>query len=55
LIIGSEAHGLSAEILAKVDEKIAIPMESPVESLNMSVAAGVIMYEARRQIIAKKG
>jgi len=52
--MGSEAHGLSEEILADVDEKIAIPMQSSVESLNLSVAAGVLMFEARRQTMAKK-
>ncbi len=50
LIFGSEAHGLSAEELEKVDESLLIPMENAVESLNLAVSAGVILFEAKRQI-----
>ncbi len=49
LIFGSEAHGLSVEQLAAVDEKILIPMENGVESLNLGVSAGIILFEAKRQ------
>ena len=49
LVFGSEAHGLPPEILNKMDETISIPMNPEVESLNLAVAAGVILYEARRQ------
>jgi len=49
LIFGSEAHGLSDADLDKVGEKIIIPMRQDVESLNLAVAAGVILFEARRQ------
>ncbi len=49
LIFGSEAHGLSEEQLANVDEKLLIPMENSVESLNLSVSAGIILFEAKRQ------
>ena len=48
LVFGSEAHGLSAEEREQVDEIIKIPMEREVESLNLAVAAGVILFEARR-------
>jgi TrmH family RNA methyltransferase len=50
LVLGSEAHGLPDELLAIVDDLISIPMQPPVESLNLAVAAGVIMFEARRQV-----
>ncbi|MEQ1923990.1 MAG: TrmH family RNA methyltransferase, partial [Pyrinomonadaceae bacterium] len=50
LIFGSEAHGLSAQELASVDNKILIPMADGVESLNLAVSAGIIMFEARRQL-----
>lgn len=50
LVFGSEAHGLSAEELEKVDESLLIPMENAVESLNLAVSAGVILFEAKRQI-----
>lgn len=49
LIFGSEAHGVPAEILASVNETISIPMNPKVESLNLAVAAGIILFEARRQ------
>src|SRR5205085_5397676 len=50
VVFGSEAHGLSGEELEMVDETIRIPMSAPVESLNLSVSAGVILFEARRQV-----
>lgn len=49
LIFGSEASGISPELEAALDERIAIEMEKPVESLNLAVSAGVILFEARRQ------
>lgn len=50
LVFGSEAHGLSDEETAKIDETLKIPMENNVESLNLAVSAGVILFEAKRQI-----
>jgi TrmH family RNA methyltransferase len=49
LILGPETSGLSAEEIAAADEAVRIPMREPVESLNVSVAAGVLLYEAARQ------
>lgn len=49
LIMGSEAHGLGAAEIEKVDELIVIPIAGGVESLNIAVAFGVIAFEARRQ------
>ncbi|MGI9035862.1 MAG: TrmH family RNA methyltransferase [Pyrinomonadaceae bacterium] len=49
LIFGSEARGLSATERAATDESLIIPMENGVESLNLAVACGVILFEARRQ------
>jgi TrmH family RNA methyltransferase len=51
LVFGSEAHGLSANDVAVMDETIRIPMASEVESLNLAVSAGVILFEARRQLL----
>jgi len=48
LIFGSEAHGLSAEERATVDESLVVPMENGVESLNLAVSCGVILFEAKR-------
>ena len=49
LVLGSEAHGLHSTELELVDETILIPMENEVESLNLAVSAGIIMFEAKRQ------
>jgi RNA methyltransferase, TrmH family len=48
LVLGSEAHGLSERELAAVDDTVTIPMSDGVESLNLGVAAGILMFEARR-------
>lgn len=48
-LIGNEGNGLSKEAAALADTCIRIPMEGKVESLNASVAAAVLMYEANRQ------
>jgi TrmH family RNA methyltransferase len=50
LIFGSEAHGLDNLDRQEIQEMIRIPMEPQVESLNLAVSAGVILFEARRQI-----
>ena len=46
--IGSEGHGLSAELLAQCDGQIIIPMQPGAESLNAAVAAAVVMWEIAR-------
>ena len=48
LIIGNEKRGLSPAILSKADKCIYIPMRGEKESLNVSVAAGVALYEILR-------
>jgi tRNA (guanosine-2'-O-)-methyltransferase len=49
LLLGSELLGVSARAAALADTHIRIPMRGLVESLNVSVAAAVILYEAERQ------
>jgi RNA methyltransferase, TrmH family len=49
LLVGSEGAGLAREIMAQVDEVIAIPHSPRVESLNAGVAASIVLYEAARQ------
>ncbi len=49
LIFGSEAHGLSAEDFRKTDESLFIPMDNGVESLNLAVSCGIILFEAKKQ------
>ena len=48
LIIGNEGSGISRELIECSDLKIKIPMHGNIESLNASVAAGILMYEAVR-------
>jgi TrmH family RNA methyltransferase len=48
-IVGEEAAGLGSVEIAAADESVRIPMRATVESLNVAVAAGVILYEAARQ------
>lgn len=50
-IIGNEANGLTDEIAKKADKLVKIPMSGQLESLNASVAAAILMYEARRKIL----
>jgi TrmH family RNA methyltransferase len=49
LLLGGEGAGLGPAIVAESDERVTIPMEAPVESLNVAVSAAVIIYAARRQ------
>ena len=49
LVIGSEGEGVSRLVREKCDYVCAIPMKGDIDSLNASVAAGVLMYEAVRQ------
>ena len=49
VILGPEGEGLSADEAGAADEQVRIPMRAPVESLNVAVALGVILYEAARQ------
>ena len=48
LCFGNEANGISEEILALMDENIKITMKNDVESLNVSVASSIIMYECMK-------
>ncbi len=50
LVLGSEAHGLPADILSAAEESVCIEMENEVESLNLAVSVGIILFEAKRQI-----
>ena len=48
-VLGAEKWGLSNELISKVDESIFIPMTGMVQSLNVSVAASILVFEAIRQ------
>jgi len=49
IVIGSEGEGVSKLLEKKSDFVVSIPMYGEIESLNASVAAGLIMYEVVRQ------
>jgi 23S rRNA (guanosine2251-2'-O)-methyltransferase len=49
LLMGSEEDGISPEYLKRADEQVKIPMRGSISSLNVSVATGVILFEALRQ------
>ena len=49
LVAGAEGRGLRPLVARTCDALLSIPMEPPVESLNVSVAAALLLYEARRQ------
>jgi TrmH family RNA methyltransferase len=49
LLIGNEGKGVPGELAALADGAVTIPCPGPVESLNASVAASVLLYEASRQ------
>lgn len=49
IVVGNEANGVSKEIQKLADEKVIIPMLGNTESLNVSIATGIILYEYVRQ------
>lgn len=49
LVFGNEAHGLPADVLDRVDTQVTIPMPGRSESLNLGMAASILLYEVRRQ------
>jgi TrmH family RNA methyltransferase len=49
ILLGGEGPGLSNEIVSKADARVSIPMNAAIESLNVSVSAALLVYEARRQ------
>jgi TrmH family RNA methyltransferase len=49
ILLGSEGTGLPDDLLAAADVQVAIPMTGTAESLNLAVAAGILLYEVRRR------
>lgn len=49
IVFGNEGSGLSRQLMARIDEIVAIPHAPQVESLNAGVAASIVLYEAARQ------
>ncbi len=49
ILLGNEGAGLSEDLLARASVQVGIPMAAGVESLNVAIAAALLLYEARRQ------
>jgi TrmH family RNA methyltransferase len=49
IVLGGEGPGLASSIVRKMDRRVSIPMAGSVESLNVGVAAALVLYEAFRQ------
>ncbi len=49
IVIGNEGRGVSEELIENADVRVKIPMYGNIDSLNASVAAGILMYESVRQ------
>jgi len=54
LVIGSEGKGIQRNVKEKCDFVVKIPMMGKIQSLNASVSAGILLYEALRQRIERK-
>lgn len=49
IVVGTEDTGLSEEWLKNSTQNIIIPMQGEIDSMNVSVAAGILIFEAKRQ------
>ncbi len=50
ILLGNEGAGLSADLAAMADKQVKIPLSPGVESLNVAIAAALMLYEAQRQM-----
>jgi len=50
LVLGSEGKGIAQKLKEKCDFKVSIPSQGHIDSLNVSVAAGILFYEAFLQL-----
>lgn len=55
LVMGSESHGISETVRGLVPTTISIPSHGGAESLNVATAAGILLYEIRRQATGRQG
>ena len=50
ILLGNEGAGLSPDLAAMADQQVKIPLSPGVESLNVAIAAALMLYEVQRQI-----
>jgi TrmH family RNA methyltransferase len=55
ILVGSEGAGLPAAVLRRAAARLRIPLRAPVESLNVGVAAALVLFEAARQRARDEG
>jgi RNA methyltransferase, TrmH family len=55
ILLGSEGAGLPGALISRADLRVRIPMTGTADSLNLAVAAGLLLYEARRQSTRNHG
>ena len=55
IVLGSERHGVTDAWLTPAGEEVCIPMPGPANSLNVAIAAGVVLFEATRQRMLAAG
>jgi TrmH family RNA methyltransferase len=55
ILLGNEGAGLSPELAEIADQQVKIPLSLGVESLNVAIAAALILYEAKRQNVSSPG
>jgi TrmH family RNA methyltransferase len=48
LVFGNEGAGIRPELLARAAQRVTIPIRSAAESLNVAVAAGIVLYQVTR-------
>ena len=49
IVVGTEATGLNEQWMANAKQNIIIPMQGKIDSLNVSVSAAIVIFEAKRQ------
>ena len=54
IIMGSEDKGIQSSLLKMCDNSVRLPMERDIDSLNVSVACGIVLYEKKRQQLISK-
>lgn len=53
ILLGGEGSGLPPDLIDAADARLTIPMQAPVESLNVAIAAALVVYEAARQRLTR--